>query len=283
MQYHIDRVKDVEGVNPANIGHVVYRHTLIAPCTALAALELIKSTGTLIRGAEAVVVGASAIAGKPAALLLTEEMATVTLCHIATRELKEHTRRADILVSAVGKPNLITANHVRPGAIVIDVGINRITLPDGTKKTVGDVEYDAVLPIASHITPVPGGVGPMTVAMLLKNTLRSAELVFGIDFEDDAVPATTQACPLIPLKHLRSSDLRAYLRTLLQRDRPLSLTDIYESILRRFGPELCRPDLMCPNYSTPHPEFRHITRLALWDGQRGGEFSRAGGGQWKLV
>ena len=133
-------------------------------------------TGVTIRGAEAVVVGASEIAGKPIALLLTEQMATVTLCHIATRDLPAHTRRADILVVAVGKPNLITADHVRSGAVVIDVGINRITAPDGTKKTVGDVAFEPVNQIAAHLTPVPGGVGPMTVAMLLRNTLRSAEL-----------------------------------------------------------------------------------------------------------
>jgi methylenetetrahydrofolate dehydrogenase (NADP+)/methenyltetrahydrofolate cyclohydrolase len=178
LQYQIDPVKDVEGVNPANIGYVVYGHTLIAPCTALAVIELIKSTGVPLRGAEAVVVGASEIAGKPIALLLTEEMATVTLCHIATRDLRAHTSRADIVVVAVGKPGLITGEHVRDGAIVIDVGINRVKQPDGTSKTVGDVVFEDVERKAAHITPVPGGVGPMTVAILLRNTLRSAELLF---------------------------------------------------------------------------------------------------------
>lgn len=177
LQYQIDPVKDVEGVNPANIGYVVYGHTLIAPCTALAVIELIKSTGVALRGAEAVVVGASEIAGKPIALLLTGEMATVTLCHVATRDLSSHTRRAEILVVAVGKPGLITSEHVKDGAVVIDVGINRVTGPDGAKKTVGDVDFDRVKDRAGWITPVPGGVGPMTVAMLLKNTLRSAELL----------------------------------------------------------------------------------------------------------
>src|SRR3954469_9794226 len=137
LQYQIYPVKDVEGVNPANIGYVVYGHTLIAPCTALAVIELVKSTGYELRGAEAVVVGASEIAGKPVALLLTEQMATVTLCHIATRDLAAHTRRADVLVVAVGKPGLIGPEHVREGAVVIDVGINRVTQPNGTKKTVG--------------------------------------------------------------------------------------------------------------------------------------------------
>ena len=177
LQYVIDPVKDVEGVNPSNIGYVVYGHTLIAPCTALAVIELIKCTNVTLRGAEAVVVGASEIAGKPIALLLAEQMATITLCHIATRDLASHTRRAEVLVVAVGKPGLISADDVKEGAVVIDVGINRVTLPDGTKKTVGDVETEAVLPKVGRITPVPGGVGPMTVAMLLKNTLRSAELL----------------------------------------------------------------------------------------------------------
>ena len=180
LQYEIDVVKDVEGVNPANIGYVVYGHTVIAPCTALSVVELIKSTGIELRGAEAVVVGASQIVGKPVSLLLTEQMATVTTCHIATRDLKEHTRRADILIVAVGKAGLITPDHVREGVVVIDVGINRITLPDGTKKTVGDVDFDGVRGKASHITPVPGGVGPMTVAMLLRNTVRAAELLHGV-------------------------------------------------------------------------------------------------------
>lgn len=177
MQYEIDVVKDVEGVNPANIGYVVYGRTLIAPCTALSVIELIKSTNHELRGAEAVVVGASEIAGKPIALLLAEQMATVTLCHVATKDLAAHTRRAEVLVVAVGKPNLICAEHVREGVVVIDVGINRLTQADGTKKTVGDVDFDGVRAKASHITPVPGGVGPMTVAMLLRNTVRSAEIL----------------------------------------------------------------------------------------------------------
>src|SRR5688572_20437184 len=122
LQYQIDPVKDVEGVNPANIGYVVYGHTLIAPCTALAVIELIRSTGVELRGAEAVVVGASEIAGKPIALLLTGEMATVTLCHVATRDLSAHTRRGEILVVAVGKAGLITSEHVRDGAVVIEIG-----------------------------------------------------------------------------------------------------------------------------------------------------------------
>ena len=179
LQYEIDVVKDVEGVNPANIGYVVYGHTLIAPCTAAAVMALIDSTGVDLRGAEAVVVGASEIVGKPVALLLAERMATVTVCHIDTRDTAAHCRRADVLVVAVGKAGLITAEHVKPGAVVIDVGINRVAGPDGVKRTVGDVDFDAVNQVAGHLTPVPGGVGPMTVAMLLRNTLRSAQILAG--------------------------------------------------------------------------------------------------------
>jgi len=178
LQYEIDVVKDVEGVNPANIGYVVYGHTLIAPCTAGAVMELILSTGVEIEGANAVVVGASEIVGKPVSLLLLEQHATVTTCHIHTRDLAAHTQNADILVVAAGKPGLIGPQHVKPGAVVIDVGINRVKQPDGSTKTVGDVQFDAVKVIAGHLSPVPGGVGPMTVAMLLKNTLRSAEILF---------------------------------------------------------------------------------------------------------
>ena len=177
LQYEIDVVKDVEGVNPANIGYVVYKHTLIAPCTALAAVELVKSTGVPLRGAEAVVVGASVIVGKPVALLLAEQEATVTLTHIATRDLAAHTRRADVVVVAAGKAGLITADHLKEGAVVVDVGINRVALPDGTKRTVGDVDFDNAKERAGWLTPVPGGVGPVTVAMLLRNTVRSAEIL----------------------------------------------------------------------------------------------------------
>ncbi len=184
-QFHIDILKDVEGVNPANIGNVLYGHPIIAPCTALAAIALIDTTGTALQGAEVTVVGASRIAGRPAALLLTERGATVTVCHIHTRDLVMHTRRAEVLVVAVGKPGLIEERHVRPGAVVVDIGINRISTTDAAgnviTRTVGDVDFAAVSRIASWITPVPGGVGPVTVAMLLKNTVRAARLVHGLD------------------------------------------------------------------------------------------------------
>lgn len=177
LQAEIDHVKDVEGVSPANIGYVVYGKEVIVPCTALAAVELIRSTGYRLEGAEAVVVGASAIAGRPAALLLTQAGATVTICHKYTRDLKSHTRRADVLVVAAGVPNLIAANHIREGAVVIDVGINRVTTLDGTTKTVGDVNFDDVCTKAAYVSPVPGGVGPMTVTMLLNNVVRAAEML----------------------------------------------------------------------------------------------------------
>jgi len=177
-QYRIDPYKDVEGVNPANIGWLFYRQPILAPCTALAVNEMIRRSGATIRGAHAVVVGQSRIVGKPVTMFLLDQMATVTGCHIATRDLPAHTRQADILVVAVGQPRLIGPQHVKPGAVIIDVGINRVPSTDAdgrpTHRTVGDVDFQAVLPIASAITPVPGGVGPLTVAMLLRNTVEAA-------------------------------------------------------------------------------------------------------------
>jgi len=171
--------KDVEGMSSANIGNIVYGDSSLGPCTSLASVELLRATGLTLRGLEVVVVGHSEIVGKPVALLLVEELATVTICHHGTRNLSYHTRQADALIVAVGKPSLITADMVKPGAAVIDIGINQIdvTLPDGTtgKKTVGDVDFESVYNVAGWITPVPGGVGPVTVAMLLKNTVVATE------------------------------------------------------------------------------------------------------------
>ena len=177
MQARIEPPKDVEGVSPANIGFVVYGRTLIAPCTARAALELVEASGVKLEGAEACVVGASEIAGKPVALLLAQRKATVTICQKETRDLAWHTSRAEVLVVAAGRPNLIDENHVREGACVIDIGINRVQTLSGKMKTVGDVDFERVREKAGWITPVPGGVGPMTVAMLLSNTVRSAEIL----------------------------------------------------------------------------------------------------------
>lgn len=174
MQYCIDPYKDVEGVNPANIGLLFYDSPIIAPCTALAVMEILKEAGVQPYGLDAVVVGQGAIAGRPVSLFLLQEMATVTGCHIATRELREHTSKADVLVVAVGKPGLIRAEHVKPGAVVIDVGINSVTDADGRRKIVGDVAFDEVKESASVITPVPGGVGPVTVAILLRSAAEAA-------------------------------------------------------------------------------------------------------------
>jgi methylenetetrahydrofolate dehydrogenase (NADP+)/methenyltetrahydrofolate cyclohydrolase len=177
-QYRIDPYKDVEGVNPANIGWLFYGQPIIAPCTALAVNELIHRSGAVVRGANAVVVGLSRIVGKPVTMFLLDQMATVTGCHIATRDLAAHTRQADILVVAAGQPRFIRGEHVKPGAVVIDVGINRITEPgpDGrtVRRTVGDVDFGSVAEVAAAISPVPGGVGPLTVAMLLRNTVEAA-------------------------------------------------------------------------------------------------------------
>jgi methylenetetrahydrofolate dehydrogenase (NADP+)/methenyltetrahydrofolate cyclohydrolase len=167
--------KDVEGVNPANIGNVVYGRRSLVPCTALAVMEMIESTGVQLPGAMCVCVGASNIVGKPIAVLLMRAEATVISTNIHTRNLPDLCRSADVLVTAVGKPQLITRDMVKPGAVVIDVGINRVKGPDGKTRTVGDVAFDEVLKVAGRVSPVPGGVGPMTVAMLLRNTVQAAE------------------------------------------------------------------------------------------------------------
>ncbi len=175
IQSMISAEKDVEGVNPANIGNIVFGRRSLVPCTALAVIEMVESTGIEIRGARVVCVGASTIVGKPVAVLLMQAEATVISTNIHTKNREELTRSADILVSAAGVPGLITAQNVKKGAVVIDVGINRILGEDGKKRTVGDVDFDGVRSVAGFISPVPGGVGPMTVAMLLRNTVQAAE------------------------------------------------------------------------------------------------------------
>lgn len=169
----IDEKKDVDGFTPHNVGNLVIQDPNFIPCTPNGIMELIHSTGVNIDGKHAVVVGRSNIVGKPVALLLLHENATVTICHSKTKDLKTITKLADILIVAMGKPHFITKEYVKPEAIVIDVGINR--LPDG--KLVGDVDFDSVQEIASYITPVPRGVGPMTITMLLANTIKAAELI----------------------------------------------------------------------------------------------------------
>ena len=162
--------KDVDGFHVVNAGKLFTGQKGVVACTPKGAMEMIRRTGIDLSGKEAVVVGRSNIVGKPMAMLFLQQNATVTMCHSRTQHLAEHTRRADVLVAAVGKPRFITADMVKPGAIVIDVGINRV---DG--KVVGDVDFDAVKEVASWITPVPGGVGRMTITMLLENTIEAAE------------------------------------------------------------------------------------------------------------
>jgi len=162
--------KDVDGFHLLNAGRLMTGEAGVIPCTPRGALHMIRQTGLNLSGLEAVIVGRSNIVGKPMAALLLRENCTVTVCHSRTANLAEHTRRADILVAAVGKAGLITGDMVKPGAVVIDVGINRV---DG--KVRGDVDFDSVSAVAGWITPVPGGVGKMTITMLLQNTLEAAE------------------------------------------------------------------------------------------------------------
>lgn len=175
VQCLISPDKDVEGVNPANIGNVVYGRSSLAPCTGLAVVKMLEHTHQELRGKCCVVVGASDVVGKPIAVLLMRTDATVISCNKWTYELPVLTRRADVLVAAAGVPGLITADMVKDGATVVDVGVNRVHGADGKTKTVGDVDFEAVKEKASWISPVPGGVGPMTVAMLLLNVIEAAE------------------------------------------------------------------------------------------------------------
>ncbi|MDP6438329.1 MAG: bifunctional 5,10-methylenetetrahydrofolate dehydrogenase/5,10-methenyltetrahydrofolate cyclohydrolase [Candidatus Brocadiia bacterium] len=180
VQLDIAPEKDVEGVHPANIGRLFYGDFSLAPCTAHAVLRMLQEAEVDLKGQETVVVGHSEIVGKPALVMLLRsvmESPTVTSCHIATRDLASHTKRADILVVAAGKAGLVKGAMVKPGAVVIDVGINRVKVEDGGKKKtriVGDVEFDAAKEVASAITPVPGGVGMVTTALLLANVVECA-------------------------------------------------------------------------------------------------------------
>ncbi len=203
LQAAVNPMKDVEGMHPASIGNIVYNQLDLAPCTAAASVELLKSTGLKLEGLEVVVVGHSEIVGKPIAFLLMSAGATVTVCHHMTRSVAVHARRADALFVAIGQPRLIDASMVKPGAAVIDIGINAITHPDGSKGIVGDVDYDSVKEVAAWITPVPGGVGPVTVAILLRNTvtaLRRQKAVYeaafaGGEFSRTATAATDVLAP----------------------------------------------------------------------------------------
>jgi len=166
----IDPKKDVDAFHPVNVGKIMIGNYDFVPCTPAGVMELIKESGIDISGKECVIVGRSNIVGKPMSMLLLHQNGTVTVCHSRTKDLKEVTKRADILVVAVGRPEFITGDMIKEGAVVIDVGINRLE----NKKLVGDVEFESAEKVASAITPVPGGVGPMTIAMLMKNTLKAA-------------------------------------------------------------------------------------------------------------
>lgn len=163
--------KDVDGFHISNAGLLMTGRPLFRPCTPYGVMKMLELTGIELRGAEAVVIGASNIVGKPQAMLLLQQGATVTLCNSKTRDLKAHCKRADVLVVAVGRPNMITGDMIKPGAVVIDVGINR--LENG--KLCGDVDFESASQVAGWITPVPGGVGPMTITMLLQNTIEAVE------------------------------------------------------------------------------------------------------------
>ncbi|MCX8041428.1 MAG: bifunctional methylenetetrahydrofolate dehydrogenase/methenyltetrahydrofolate cyclohydrolase FolD [Thermodesulfobacteriaceae bacterium] len=187
--YAIDPRKDVDGFHPVNVGKMVIGLPCFLPCTPYGILVLLDKSGAKVDGAEVVVIGRSNIVGKPVAILLFQKRkpvgnATVTICHTATKDMAFHTKRADILIVAAGKPKVVTADMVKPGVVVIDVGVNRIgTTPEGKAKLCGDVDFDSVKEVASAITPVPGGVGPMTITMLMKNTLESAKMWAGLPSE----------------------------------------------------------------------------------------------------
>lgn len=168
--------KDVDAFHAYNVGKLMQGRPIFQPCTPAGVIELIRSTGTEIAGKNCVVIGRSDIVGKPMAMLLLHCSGTVTICHSGTKDLKEHCSQADILVSAVGKAGFVTGDMVKPGAVVIDVGMNR----DNSGKLCGDVDFLQVEPLVSYLTPVPGGVGPMTIAMLMRNTITAAKLQNGM-------------------------------------------------------------------------------------------------------
>jgi methylenetetrahydrofolate dehydrogenase (NADP+)/methenyltetrahydrofolate cyclohydrolase len=183
--YAIDPKKDVDGFHPVNVGKLMIGEADYLPCTPAGIQQLLIRSGAKIEGAEVVVVGRSNIVGKPIANILLQKQkganATVTICHTGTKDMAFHTRRADILIVAAGKPKAVTADMVKEGAVVIDVGVNRIGMtPEGKAKLCGDVDFDAVKEKASAITPVPGGVGPMTITMLMMNTVKAAKVAAGI-------------------------------------------------------------------------------------------------------
>lgn len=182
--YAIDPDKDVDGFHPVNVGRLMIGEAKFYPCTPYGVQQMLIRTGVNIEGAEVVVVGRSNIVGKPISMMLVQKQdganATVTMCHTRTKDMKSHTLRADILIVAAGKPDAVTADMVKDGAVVIDVGVNRVgKTPEGKAILKGDVDFDAIKEKASAITPVPGGVGPMTITMLMLNTVRAAQYAAG--------------------------------------------------------------------------------------------------------
>ena len=175
LQKAIHPLKDVEGMHPTSIGNIVYNELELGPCTAMASVELLRRTGLDLKGLEVVVIGHSEIVGKPIAFLLMAEGATVTVCHHMTKDVADHSRRADAVFVAVGKPNLITADMLKSGATLIDIGINRVTDEQGKSRIVGDSDFDSCSEKAGWITPVPGGVGPVTVSYLMLNSVSAAQ------------------------------------------------------------------------------------------------------------
>ena len=175
LQKAIHPLKDVEGMHPASIGNIVYNELELGPCTAMASVELLRRTGQDLKGLEVVVIGHSEIVGKPIAFLLMAEGATVTVCHQMTKDVADHSRRADAVFVAVGKPNLITGDMLKSGSTLIDIGINRVTDDKGKSRIVGDSDFDSCSKKAGWITPVPGGVGPVTVSCLMRNTISAAQ------------------------------------------------------------------------------------------------------------
>ncbi len=171
----IDPAKDVDGFHPVNVGRLVANTPALRPCTPAGCIEMLKRAGVELNGAKAVVLGRSNIVGKPVATMLLHEHCTVTICHSRTRHLRDILKSADVIIAAIGKPKFVTADMVKPGAAVIDVGINRLE----DKKIVGDVDFESVSKVAGFITPVPGGVGPMTIAMLMYNTLQACRMRLG--------------------------------------------------------------------------------------------------------
>ncbi len=177
VQSAVHPLKDAEGMHPASIGNIVYNNLAMGPCTAVAAVEILKRTRLQLEGLEVVVIGHSEIVGKPIAFLLMSEGATVTVCHHMTRNLAVHSRQADAVFVAVGKPGLVTGDMIKPGAALIDIGINQVSVSNGKSRLVGDADFDSCSQVTGWITPVPGGVGPVTVSILMRNAVVAARLV----------------------------------------------------------------------------------------------------------